>query len=297
MSAERPLSRRLGIFARTFRRDTPEAVAAAVAAAGFAMAHWNFAAIGRPTLAEGVDRETFGRVRASFEGLGIVIPSVSVTYNLVHPDRELRRRQTASAVELIARVPSLGADVATLCSGTREPADMWRGHPENAQPESWSDMRDTLDALLDAASGAGIRLGVEPEPGNVVRDAAAAARLLDELGPDAPIGIILDPANLVAPATVADQHAILTRAVDLFGDRVIGAHAKGVGEPGPGAAGQGELDYHLVFDLLARLPPVPLIAQDVGEADAARVHDDLLRLADEALADQALERSVPTRAD
>jgi sugar phosphate isomerase/epimerase len=296
VSAGRPLSRRLGIFARTFRRDTPEAVAAAVAAAGFAMAHWSFAAIGRPALAEGIERETFGRVRAGFDRLGIVIPSVSVTYNLVHPDRDLRRRQTASAVELIARVPSLGADVATLCSGTREPADMWRGHPQNAGPEAWSDLRDTLDVLLDAAARAGVRLGIEPEPGNVVRDAVAAARLLDELGPGAPIGIIFDPANLLTPATIADQRAILTRAIDLLGHRVIGAHAKDIGESGAAAAGQGELDYLLVFRLLARLPPVPLIAQDVDEAGAARVRDDLLRLADEADGDQNLERAARTPA-
>jgi sugar phosphate isomerase/epimerase len=279
VSDERPLSRRLGIFARTFPRDTPEAVADAIAAAGFAMAHWNFAAIGRPTLAEGVDRETFARVRASFDRLGIAIPSVSVTYNVVHPDRDLRRRQTRSAVELIARVRSLGADVATLCSGTREPADMWRAHPENAEPASWSDLRDTLDVLLDAADRAGIRLGLEPEPGNVVRDALAAARLLAELGADAPIGIIFDPANLLTPATIADQAALLTEGIGLLGHRVIGVHAKDVPRSGPGPPGQRELDYHLVFGLLARLPPVPLIAQDVDESDAARVHDDLLRLA------------------
>jgi sugar phosphate isomerase/epimerase len=275
VSAERPLSRRLGIFARTFRRDTPEAVAEAIAGAGFAMAHWNFAAIGRPTLAEGVDRATFARVRASLEALDVVIPSVSVTYNLVHPDRDLRRRQTASAVELIARVPSLGAGVATLCSGTREPENIWRGHPENAEP--WSDMRDTLDVLLDAAAGAEIQLGIEPEPGNVVRDAVAAARLLDELGPDAPIGIIFDPANLLSPADIGDQATILTHAIDLLGQRIIGAHAKDVAGSGPAAAGRGNPDYHLVFRLLARLPPVPVIAQDVAEADAPRVHDDLLR--------------------
>ena len=37
---------RLGIFARTFRRSTPHEVAREVTAAGFAVAHWNFAAIG-----------------------------------------------------------------------------------------------------------------------------------------------------------------------------------------------------------------------------------------------------------
>lgn len=283
MSDEPGLERQLGIFARTFRRDTPEAVAAAVAAAGFAMAHWSFAAIGCPTLAEGVGRETFARVRASFAALEIVIPSVSVTYNLIHPDRDLRRRQTASAVELIARVRSLGADVATLCSGTRAPESIWRDHPDNAAADAWSDMRDTLAVLLDAASTAGIRLGIEPEPGNVVRDAGAAARLLEELGADAPVGIVFDPANLLSAASVLDQTALLTHAIDLLGHRVIGAHAKDVIQAPHAAAGRGQLDYHLVFSLLARLPPMPLIVQDVAEAGAARVRDDLVRLQNEAL--------------
>ena len=44
------------------------------------------------------------------------------------------------------------------------------------------------------------------------------------------------------------------------------------------------MDYALVFRLLAELPPVPLIAQDVEEADAPRVHADLLRLEREATA-------------
>jgi sugar phosphate isomerase/epimerase len=287
VSVSTRLSDRLGIFARTFPRETPQAVAAEVQQAGFAMAHWNFAALGRPTLADGVDDEAVVRVRASFAALGLAIPSVSVTYNVIHPDKKLRGRQTAAAVELIGRIPSLGADVATLCSGTRDPENMWRSHPDNAKPDAWSDLRTTLDVLLDAAASAGIRLGVEPEPANVVRDASLAARLLDELGPDAPIGIIFDPANLLSPATIAQQEEILTDAIDMLGARIIGAHAKDVIESGYSAAGAGMMDYHLVFRLLSRIPPVPLIAQDVAESDAARVHDELVRWSEEATAEAA----------
>jgi sugar phosphate isomerase/epimerase len=282
VSVSTSLSHRLGIFARTFSRETPEAVAAQVQQAGFSLAHWNFAAIGRPTLAEGVEDEAFVRVRASFDAAGVAIPSVSVTYNVVHPDKELRERQTAAAVELIGRIPSLGASVATLCSGTRDPKNMWRNHPDNARPDAWSDLRATLDFLLDAASMAGIRLGVEPEPGNIVRNGAVAGRLLEELGADAPIGIILDPANLLSPATIAQQEAILTDAIETLGAHIIGAHAKDVVESGYSAAGAGMMDYHLVFRLLSRIAPVPLIAQDVQESDAARVHDDLARWSEEA---------------
>jgi sugar phosphate isomerase/epimerase len=246
-----------------------------VAHAGFDVAHWSFAAIGIPTLAEGVAGETFARVRAGFDARDIAIPSVSATYNVVHPDGDLRRRQTVAAVELIARIPTLGADLATLCSGTRDPDDMWRGHPDNASTDAWSDLRETLDVLLAAADTAGIRLGIEPEPGNVIRDAAAAARLLEELGPDAPVGIIFDPANLLSPATIPDQGRILREAVELLGPRILGAHAKDVLT--------GAIDYHLVFRLLAGLEPMPLIVQDVAESDAARVHHDLRRWDEEAV--------------
>lgn len=273
MSGGEPLASRLGIFARTFRRETPEAVAAEIADAGFALAHWNFAAIGLPTLAGDVPRTTFVEIRAAFDGCGIAIPSVSLTYNVAHPDRDLRERQTRAAIELIERVPLLGADVATLCSGTREPDGIWTEHPDNAGDDAWADMRATLDRLLAAAARADIRLGIEPEAGTIVRDARHAARLLGELAPDAPIGIVLDPANLVSSATIDRQEPILREAVDLLGPRVIGLHAKET----------SSIDYRLVFRLLASLPPVPVIAQDVEEIDAARVRDDLLHRFGEAI--------------
>jgi sugar phosphate isomerase/epimerase len=268
---------RIGIFARTFRRDSAAEVAAAVADAGYLLAHWNFAAIGKATLTHDVGGREFAAVRSAFDGAGLRIPSVSATYNIIHPDADFRAAQTAAAVGLIAAIPELGADVATLCTGTRDAENMWRGHPDNTTKAAWSDMRRSLDALLTAADRAGIRLGVEPEPGNVIVDAPTAARLLGELGADAPIGIVFDPANLLTPDTLDRQEQILTEAVDLLGDRILGAQAKDVAASGYAAAGTGAMDYHLVMRLLQSIEPVPLIVQDTDETDAARVHADLLR--------------------
>ena len=210
------LAERLGIFARTFPRETPEEVAAAVARAGYPLGHWNVAAVGRSTLAGDVGRAEVAAVRRAFDRAGVAIPSVSATFNVIHPDSERRAAQTAQAVRLIGLVPELGADVVTLCSGTRDPDDLWRAHPGNLASDAWTDLRRTLDALLEAASEAGVRLGIEPEPGNVVRDARTAARLLAELGDDAPVGIVLDPANLLTPETISRQSEILAEAVDLL---------------------------------------------------------------------------------
>lgn len=262
----------LGIFARTFRRDTPAEVAAAVTAAGYPLAHWNFAAVGLSPLT--TDPDAFDEVAAAF---GDRIPSVSATFNAIHPDRDRRDAETSAAAALIRLVPRLGADVVTLCTGTRDPDDMWRAHPGNTTPGAWSDLRRTLEELLEAARDAGVVLGVEPEPGNVIRDAPAAARLLDELGPDAPIGIVFDAANLLTPATVGRQDEILGEAVRILGPRVVSAQAKDVVTSGCSAVGAGLMDWPAALRMLALLPPVPLIVQDADEADAPRVRADLIR--------------------
>jgi sugar phosphate isomerase/epimerase len=273
---------RLGIFARTFRRNTPAEVADAVIGAGYALAHWNFAAIGRSTLAADVEDDQFTAVRTAFDSAGLGIPSISGTFNMIHPDADLRARQIQLAVRLIGQVPRLGAGVLTVCTGTRDPDNMWRAHSGNADPSAWSDLRRSLDPLLEAAGDAGIRLGVEPELANVVRDARTARRLLDELGSDAPIGIILDPANLLAPDTIDQQDKIIGEAIDLLGGQVIGVQAKDVVASGYSAPGAGLMNYPAVFAQLARLGPVPVIVQDTAEHDAARVRADLVRWYDEA---------------
>jgi sugar phosphate isomerase/epimerase len=286
----------LGIFARTFRRATPGAVAAAVASAGFGLTQLNLNAFGLATIP---DQDALGRldvagIRAAFAGEDVEIWGVSATYNTVHPDRNRRTRETAAAAAFIPSAAGLGARVVTLCTGTRDPADLWRGHPDNDDPSAWRDLRETLDVLLPAAAAAGVRLGVEPESGNVVRDAVVARRLLDELGADAElVGIVLDPANLVEPSAAADQDRILAAAFDILGEAVVCLHAKdtllpqandtvdlpaGGSQPsGFAAAGTGLLDYDLVFDLHGRLPQrVPVIIQDAAENDVARTRAFLL---------------------
>jgi sugar phosphate isomerase/epimerase len=122
-----------------------------------------------------------------------------------------------------------------------------------------------------------VRLGIEPEPGNIVADADLAARLLREVGDGAPLGIVFDPANLLTPDTVNRQDEILGRALDLLGPHILSAHAKDVVVSGYSAAGAGLMDYRRMLAQLDRIPAVPLIVQDVDERDARRVRVDLQR--------------------
>jgi sugar phosphate isomerase/epimerase len=270
----------LGIFARTFTRTAAADVAEAVAGAGFTLTQFNLSSIGLPTLPPVDATVDLAAISAAFNAVGVRIWGLSATYNVVHPDLAVRQAGTTRAKVLIRRARELGADVVTLCSGSRDTQDMWRAHPDNATQDAWRDLRSTLDELLPAAEQAGVVLGIEPEPGNVVSDAAHGARLLDELGPDAKlVGIILDAANLVSPSTLDDQEQILRNAFAVLGPHTVALHAKDVVRGGGfSAAGRGDLDYPLIFDLHATLPaPVPVIIQDAEEDDVGRTREFLLR--------------------
>lgn len=262
----------IGVFARVYADPNPSTVAARVADSGFATTQLNLVAFGRPTLGPVPESEA-AAVREAFEQCGVGVWGVSGTFNAIDPDREARRRSIVGCQALIERCPDFGASVVTLCTGTNDHSSMWRPHPENGSPQSWRELRTTLEPLLTAAEQAGVRLGIEPEPANVVNDARAAARLLAELDADAGlVTIVIDPAGLVEPDRIPGQAAILTEAFDLLGPHIGALHAKDVSTRGICAAGTGELDYALVARLHAALPRrVPVIAQDLEPQDGSRV--------------------------
>jgi sugar phosphate isomerase/epimerase len=278
MSAPAPQPR-LGIFARTFVRDTAEQVAQAVADHGFDLTQLNLSSMGGPTLPPLDDQPDYPAIGSAFAAAGVQIWGLSATYNVIHPDIRKRAADTAKAVTLIERAGRLGVTAVTLCTGTRDPDNMWKAHPDNTSAAAWSDLLHTMAVLIPAARAAGITLGVEPEGGNVIRNADAATRLLDDLGADAEvIGIILDPANLLTPGTLPQQHRILGDAFTHLGPAVTCLHAKDVVAQGEySAAGQGGLDYDFILGLHRELPhQVPVIIQDSTESDVARTRQFLL---------------------
>ncbi|GGM10900.1 sugar phosphate isomerase/epimerase family protein [Nakamurella endophytica] len=263
----------LGVFARVFPAGPAPAVARAIRGAGFTATQLNLSAVGRPTLDTGLTEDDAASIGTAFRDAGIRIWGVSGTFNAIHPDVEARRRGVDGCLAVVRRAGALGAEVVTLCTGTRDPANMWHAHPDNRSRAAWADLLRTLDPLLDAARTAGVRLGIEPEPGNVVADADTAARLFQHYGIDARhLAVVLDPANLLTVDTLPHQEAVLTEAFDVLGAHVAAVHAKDVVAAGYAASGCGGMDYPLVLRLHAGLPhPVPVIAQDLSAEDAPRV--------------------------
>ena len=259
---------RVGIFAKTFPRGSMEASLDAVAANAIEAIQFNMALLGGPSLPDGIAADTAGRIREAVAARGLEMTAVSGTYNMAHPDPATRRRGQARLGALIAAAPDLGTRIVTVCTGTRDPDDMWRAHPDNARPDAWRDMVESLGAAVPIAERHGVTLGIEPEPNNVVRDARAARDLLDELR-SANLGIVIDGANLVSAGGLATERPVLDEAVSLLGDEIVLAHAKDIRADGTlVAAGQGGLDYERFVTRLARVGYAgPLVLHGLDEQE------------------------------
>jgi sugar phosphate isomerase/epimerase len=129
---------------------------------------------------------------------------------------------------------------------------MWKFHAENDSVDAWEDLRSELEFALRVAQEAGIRLAIEPEPANVIRDAGAAKRILNEMA-SSHLGILLDAANLLTPETLSRQHEVIEEATGLLGDALLLAHAKDIDASGKVVApGEGEVNLMAFTKALRR---------------------------------------------
>ena len=259
----------LGIFARTYARPTLEAALDAVRADGLAWVQFNLACAGLPTVPEAVPPDLAERVRQAVEERGLRVAGLSGTINLIHPDPAQRAENVRRLAGLVTASPSLGANTVSLCTGSRDAANMWRGHPDNDTAEAWADLLAALGGLLPAAEAAGVTLGVEPEPANVISSAPLARRLLNEVRSPA-LKIIFDGANLIHGRPAAEAATVLREAAELLGPDVVSAHAKQLDADGrevPTSDPTGILNYD---DYLAVLRGMgyggPLVLHGLPEA-------------------------------
>ncbi|MDZ4096520.1 MAG: sugar phosphate isomerase/epimerase [Paracoccaceae bacterium] len=234
---------RLGIFAKTFLGDDPATVLAAAKAAGFDAVQYNMACSGLAAMPDSVAPAVVRAVVDAVAASGVAIAAVSGTYNMIHPDPAVRAAGLRRLGVLLASAKALGTGMVTLCTGTRDAQDQWRGHPDNASSGAWRDLLEAMEKAVMMAEAQGVLLGIEPELANVVDGPARARALLDTMQSPA-LAIVLDPANLFEVASTTDRNRIIAGAVDLLADRIVMAHAKDRNAAGGFAtAGQGVVDF------------------------------------------------------
>jgi sugar phosphate isomerase/epimerase len=242
----------LGIFAKTFAGTTPLPVLGAAKQAGYGAVQYNMASSGLGALPSLIDDGVAHAVRDASAQTGVAIAAVSATYNMIHPDEPARVAGRRAFAAIAAAAPAMGTRLVTVCTGSRDPVDQWRHHPDNAGPDAWRAMCEEFGHLLTIAERHDILIGVEPELANVVSSAGAAARLIETLGA-ARIRIVLDPANLFEIADSTVRRGLVEEAVDRLHPHLAMVHAKDRFADGQFApAGRGVIDFEHFFATLHR---------------------------------------------
>ncbi|SOD60668.1 Sugar phosphate isomerase/epimerase [Streptomyces zhaozhouensis] len=160
--------------------------------------------------------------------------------SLLDPDPEARGRRIAMLTDAVRVAADLGATALHCFSGHR---------PEETPEEvAWSRLADSFAPLLDAASGAGVPLAVEPEPGHLLGDLAGFHRLRRRLDSPEALRLTLDIGHCrcLEPAPVAD---CVTEAGPWLAHVQIEDMRRGVHEHLP--FGTGEIDFPPVLAALA----------------------------------------------
>ena len=158
---ERRCLMHLGIFAKTFPRPTLEETLDAVAGHGLTHVQFNMSCAGLPTLPERIDEDLCVWIARSFRERGLTMAAISGTFNLCDPDAVAAADNLRRLDVLAAACRWLDTRIITLCTGTRDPEDMWKWHPENVRRSTWerlvASMRRGGQDRRPPRSDAGIR--------------------------------------------------------------------------------------------------------------------------------------------
>jgi sugar phosphate isomerase/epimerase/pimeloyl-ACP methyl ester carboxylesterase len=243
---------RLGIFAKTFVRPTLGENLDAVVARGLDTIQFNFACAGLPSMPEKIGPSLAVHIGREAAKRKLTVAAVSGTFNMIDPDPAKRQAGLRRLEEIASSCANIGTSLITLCTGSRDPEDMWRHHPQNASSEAWWDLLLVMAEALQIAERYKILLGIEPETANVISSAAKARQLLDEM--KSPwLKIVMDGSNLFHPGDAARKEEVLNQAFDLLGGDIALAHAKDFRDTGKMeyvAPGKGMLPWSHYLRLL-----------------------------------------------
>jgi sugar phosphate isomerase/epimerase len=259
-----------GIFAKTFVRPSLGQVLDAVVERGLRHIQFNLSSVGLPTLPAELPDIQYAAIREEFERRGLAMTAISGTFNIIHPDRRARAQGLEKLRVLAGASKALGTDLITVSTGTCNPEDLWRGHPENNSAAAWREMLDSMEQIAQVGEERGVRFAFEPEQANVVNSARKARELLDALR-SRYVGVLIDPANLLDPGNILISRDVVAEAFDLVGGEIMLAHAKDIsatGLLGNLALGKGVLDFAHYFRLLKSVEySLPVIAHGFSEAE------------------------------
>jgi sugar phosphate isomerase/epimerase len=221
---------------------------------GVSHIQFNLQSAGMESMPANLTEAKCDAIRREFEQHGLTNAVLSGTFNIIHPDRKVRKQGFDSFTLLAGSAKRLGTDILSVSTGTRDPEDMWRKDPTNDSEDAWREMLVSMSRLTAVAEENDVTIAFEPEQANIVDNARKARALIDVLQSKR-VKVLIDAANLLNPANVSQQDDVLKEAFDLLGEDIVLAHAKEFsadGQLGNAALGRGVVNFPLYVALLEK---------------------------------------------
>ncbi len=257
--------RELGIYTRVFAGDFVE-ILNRIKGLGLTHFHLSPVSAGFAALPVEIDENKLNQIKSEIGKSDLKMCGISATFNMIHPDKRIVE-EGIEAFRVLAYISApLGNPMLSLCTGSRDPENKWRYHPENDSPKSWMEMCRILEQLLLIAEECNVWLGIEPERGNVVSDARKARLLLEDMQ-SSRLGIIFDPANIIESKLDEDIDLLLTQSMELLADTVKVLHVKDRNRGGKVcAAGKGVINFGALWQTCLNFHIAPtLVIHDHAE--------------------------------
>ena len=253
---------KLGVCSSDFNDMSADALFQKAADFGFSAMQLAFSSVtdadctatGQIEIPDAVNPAAIKAIRTASDACGVEIAAVNGTFNMTHPDPEIRAEGVRRFSGFAEAVAALDVPFVSLCTGTRYAPHLWRPHPDNTTPEAWADMMDTMRRVVEIAERLNLTLAVETEAANVIDSAEKARKMMDDIGSEK-LKMIIDCANLFHAGMAKPENVrpVIGNAFDVFGRDIVLAHGKDIAA-GDGIdfcpTGRGIIDYPFFVERL-----------------------------------------------
>lgn len=224
-------------------------------------------------------------IRNAFQEADIAIAEVGYWRNLLMLDAAQAKLHRERVIQALALADELGAGCAVDTLGSYVEQDIGTWHTaRNFSQDAFNIAVEMARFFIDSVKPKRTFFTYEIFPFNVVDTPEALRRLIDAVDRKQ-FGVHMDLVNLVnCPRAYYNSAGIMRRCVELFGDRIVSAHAKDIEMESPAISvilrevrpGLGNLDYGAYVRELHNLPQsVPLMMEHLKseeEYDLAAAH-------------------------
>ena len=193
---------------------------------------------------------------------------LSCYINMIHPDLEIREQLLQKFESYLRHARYFGASMVASETGCVLPEIQYT--EDNFSDEAFADMVGVIRRLVKAGEEAGMLVGIEPGLNHPLYSLERVEQLLAAVQSDH-LGIILDPSNLITNEDYQHQVAMVERAFERFGDKIVAVHLKDFkvedGQIIPVNLGEGLIDYAAIAGIIAKHKPLSYVVLEETKDD------------------------------